>query len=121
MDSIVQAEKLLSKVCEVDNRIKNSMDEETKAVVIKELASRFSNIIEKHPDLLDEIQERISKHQAQEQAGVTDFIHLVEWYDMCLSDTNKDVDYWNRDGKYFALRMNEVINLYLLYKLMEIN
>lgn len=55
MASIVQAEKLLSKVCEVDNRIKNSMDEETKAVVIKELASRFSNIIEKHPDLLGEI------------------------------------------------------------------
>lgn len=117
MSSFTEAEKLLLNVCEVDSRINLVMDKETKEVVIKELESRFSNIIEKFPNLVNDIQERITKYQSLENTDVTDFIHLVDWYDMYLSDSKKDIDYWNPKGKYFNLRMNEVINLFLLYKL----
>lgn len=116
MNSIAEAEKLLSSVCEVDSRVNLVMDEETKAVIIKELADRFNTIIEVFPNLVTDIQERITKYQANENTEVTDFIHLVEWYGMFLSDSEKEVDYWSPTGKYYNLRMNEVINLFLIYK-----
>lgn len=116
MNNIEVAEQLLDRVSDVDIRVKNSMNKATRDYVIKELSSRFDKIIKEFPHLVDDVQSRIVKYQSHknQEVEVTDFIHLVEWYSMCLTDTEKDKSYWSTDGKYYSLRMDEVITMFLM-------
>lgn len=118
MTNKTEAEKLLTSVCAVDTKLDKAMDEETKTVVLQELTSRFEPLVEKVPHLLPDIRQRIINYHSlnHETSDITDFIHLVEWYAHYLTDNQKPTDYWSPEGQYYNLRMNEVINLFLISK-----
>lgn len=113
--SIEAAEQLLNKICSIDNNIKTAIeDKATKDHIINELSRRFDNITKDFHQLVEDIQRRIAVYHTNRGADgkITDFISLVEWYSMCLPD--KPVEYWDTTGKYYNLRMDEVITMFLM-------
>lgn len=116
--STKEAEQLLTSIRAVDKKLDFALNEKTKELVLESLASRFEPLVEKSPHLLPDIRQRIVTYQFhnQETINISDFIELVEWYSSYVTDNQKTADYWNPDGEYYDLRMNEVINLFLLSK-----
>jgi hypothetical protein len=115
MDNIKVAEQLLGKICSIDTNMDVAMrSKPTREHVIRELSRRFENIVKDFPHLIEDIQRRIVLYQTNRGADgkITDFILLVEWYSMCLPD--KPVEYWDTNGQYYNLRMDEVITMFLM-------
>lgn len=115
MNSETAAKQLLDKVCSIDNKLKEVMtDEATKNHVMNDLTQRFDDIVIHFPHLVEDVQNRIVKYHSigGDHRKITDFVQLVDWYGMCL--TNKPVDYWDTKGKYYGLRMSEVIDMFLM-------
>jgi hypothetical protein len=115
MNSITVAEDFLNKVCNIDNKLKNAMtDEATKDHVVGLLSQGFEKIHSGFPHLVEDIQRRIVKYHSVkgEDGKITDFIQLVDWYGMYLAD--KPTEYFDANGKYYGLRMSEVIDMFLI-------
>lgn len=116
-NSVLVAEQLLDKICEVDNIVKRIMliNKSAKDNVISVMSENFKNIITHYPHLVEDVQNRIVRYHINNigsEAKVSDFIHLVWWYSTSLLD--KEKDYWDTTGKYYGLRMNEVIDMFLI-------
>jgi hypothetical protein len=115
MDNVTAANNLLDKICSIDNKLKGVMtDDATKSHVLNDLSQRFDSITKEFPHLVEDIQNRIVKYHSAEgdHKKITDFVQLVDWYGMSLA--SKPVEYWDTNGKYFGLRMSEVINMFLI-------
>lgn len=114
MDNVTAANNLLDKVCSIDNALKGVMNEATRSHVTNDLSQRFDSITKDFPHLVEDIQNRIVKYHSVKgvHGKITDFIQLVDWYSMSLAD--KPIEYWDTRGKYYSLRMDEVINMFLM-------
>jgi hypothetical protein len=115
MNNTIAAEQLLDKICEIDNTIRLTMiDKEIKTHVITEMSKSFENIVNSYPHLVEDIQCRIVKYHTNKglDGKITDFVHLVDWYSMSLM--NNSAEYWDANGKYYGLRMCEVISMFLM-------
>lgn len=90
---------------------------EVKEKVMNLLTSGFEGIVKNYPHLVQDVQNRIVKYHSNKEnyeGKITDFVNLVEWYDMCLNDPKNEEGYWDQNGKYFGLRMAEVISMFLM-------
>lgn len=117
MDKVIASEQLLSQIEDIDKSLKVALENEsTRNVVMSKLSSGFEGIVAHYPHLVDDIQRRIvNYHKNKGSDGkITDFISLVEWYSMSLLDKEKSPDWWENSGKYYNLRMSEVINMFLM-------
>ncbi|KAF6620537.1 hypothetical protein HFE03_07750 [Paenibacillus sp. EKM102P] len=115
MDKIIASEQLLDKIINIDPPLKAAMsDKSTKTIVINKLSEGFEGIVAHYPHLIDDIQRRIVEyHKNKGRDGkITDFVSLVDWYSMSLLE--KPAEWWDSTGEYFNLRMNEVINMFLM-------
>lgn len=115
MNIVIAAEQLLDKICEIDITIKNTMEDKgIKSHVVTEMSKSFENIVNNYPHLVEDIQHRIVKYHTNKglDGKITDFVHLVDWYSMSLM--NNPAEYWDVNGKYYSLRMCEVINMFLM-------
>lgn len=115
MDNREVAGRFLDKICAVDSTLKHALEDgDAKSHVINTLSNGFEKIVNVYPHLLGDIQRRIVKyHIAEGKNGkITDFIELVDWYSMVLDDEPKE--YWDQDGRYYSLRMSEVITMFLI-------
>lgn len=115
MTSNIAAKQLLDAICNTDKIVERAMrDEDTMDHVLNELSVRFENIVNGFPHLVEDIQKRIVKYHCNkgEDGKITDFISLVEWYSMSLSEHS--TEWWDVDGKYYGIRMDEVINMFLI-------
>lgn len=118
MNSIQVSEQLIEKICEVDPRVKIAMqDKKAKLQTMSTLQEGFKFTVEHYPHLVEDIQRRIVKyHQAPDPNGVrkiSDFVQLPQWYSWCLEEKQPE-GYWDVNGKYYGLRMNEVIKMFLI-------
>lgn len=117
MDKTVVAKQFLDRIREASILVKIAIiNKDTEDYVIEELAKRFDKIITNYPQYLEEVQTRIVGYyeKSGKEAGVTDFIRLVEWYGMYFEKEPKE--YFDPNGKYYSLRMSEVISMYLIAK-----
>ena len=115
MSSVTVAEDFLSEICNIDNELKNAMtDEATKNHVVGVLSQSFEKVLSNFPHLVEDIQKRIVRYHSikGEDGKITDFIQLVDWYGMYLTD--KPAEYFDVNGKYYGLRMSEVIDMFLI-------
>lgn len=117
--SYIAAEQLLDKVCNVDVRVKNALNIEGREYILNVMTPKFDKLVRECPHLITDIQRRIVNYQSIEsdEVSVTDFVSLVDWYSMYLTgDREKDKIYFNPAGEYYDLRMNEIINMFLIGK-----
>lgn len=93
--------------------------------ILKRLTDGFSMILQsKHSDLIPRVEQKIiSYHEIATKKGSQfeedshfDFIGLVEWYGFSFDEEKEDKDYWDINGKYLGLRLEEVINYFLIGK-----
>lgn len=123
MTGVEAANKLLNEVCSVSPR---SLVEEFGSGYIKEfvntrLATAFEEIIELYPEFAEEVISHTVRYH--KNVGITELCYCVdcmfipEWYLYSLRDHGKD--YFNKNDKYYNLRMSEVINMYLIGKQMN--
>lgn len=115
-NSTLVAEQFLEKICEIDNNVKMAMlDNRIKSHVISDMSKSFENIVAYYPHLVEDIQKRIINYHKNKdlyEGKINDFVKLVWWYSSSLLDHEED--YWDVSGKYYGLRMNEVINMFLM-------
>jgi len=118
MKEIEIALELLNKICTIDKTVANVMEENKKIKdeVISTMSKSFENIVRDFPSLVEDIQRRIVEYHSlkSKDQKITDFVHLVDWYSMCLADKSNTPEYWDNTGKHYGLRMNEVINFFLI-------
>ncbi|MGV6935897.1 hypothetical protein ACWA2B_10320 [Paenibacillus sp. CMM36] len=115
MDKNIASEQLVNKITAIDPALKAAMnDKSTKEIVIKKLSEGFEKIVIHYPNLIDDIQRRIVEYHTNRgrDGKITDFVSLVDWYSMSLLE--KPTEWWDSTGEYFNLRMNEVINMFLM-------
>lgn len=113
-----QAKNFLDRVADVDNRVKVSMSTPAnEQFVLDELVKIYDSISSTHDHLLTDIENRIIRYHATNSSEVafTDFIQLLQWYEMSL--TNNPSDYFDPNGQHYSIRMSEVINMFLIAKL----
>ena len=117
MDKVEVTKKYIERIKGASPKVAIAMiNKVTEEFVISELVKRFDRLITNHPDYLEEVQDRIVGYykKSREEAGLTDFISLVEWYSMYFEREPKE--YFDPNGKYYSLRMSEVISMYLIAK-----
>lgn len=114
--SLDLSEKLLTEICKIDiNLYEVTKEEPIKYSIINNLNERFKVIAESYGFLADDLINRVvNYHKNTTDKDITDFIHLIEWFSMYLPE--KSLDYWDVDGKYYSLRMSEIISFYLIAK-----
>lgn len=109
--------KFLEELCEVDFRIKIAMRDNKACSVIKRRIEKSVNSIRKeHKELLPKIKKQVLRYQGMDsnEVKVSDFLSIMEWFDMNINDKKSEEDYWNPQGKYIDIRLSEVINFYLM-------
>ena len=109
--------KFLEELCRVDFRIKIAMRNDKMCSVIKRRIGKSVNSIRKeHKELLPKIKKHVLRYQGMDsnEVKVSDFLGIMEWFDMSVNDKESKEDYWNPKGQYIDLRLNEVINFYLM-------
>ena len=119
MNNVALANQFIERISNVSVGVKNAVTHEaTKAHIISILAPSLGLLVENFPNHAEDVQNRIVKFYtiAKDEAGLVDFIRLVEWYNMSLKD--KPIEWFDPKGKYYGLRMSEIIDIYLMAKYM---
>ena len=109
--------KFLEELCEVDFRIKIAMrDDKACSVVKRRIAKSLNSIRKEHKELLPKIKKQVLRYQGLDsnEVKVSDFLSIMEWFDLSVNDKKSKEDYWDPEGKYIDLRLSEVINFFLM-------
>lgn len=112
----------MNEVCKVDARVRVACNStEVKTIIKDNLIRDFSFIADIRPDLLEDIQRRTLNFQKlnDPEVRVDDFMRIINWFAMEVEGKSREEDYFNPNGKYYGLRMNEVINMYLMARDIE--
>ena len=118
-----EVEDFITEVCAVDMRVRMCcQSEETTAIIKATLTRDFEIIISTRPELLKDIQRRTINFQKlnDPEVRVTDFARIINWFAMEITDRTHEKDYFNPSGEYYRIRMNEVINMYLMARDIEV-
>lgn len=120
MESREVANKLINKICEKDSMVKKTFqNNELREHVLNDIDKGFKYIVFTYPELVEDIIERIVKYHTDEKIAderkITDFVQLPQWYSWSLEEHDKK--WWNPQGRYYGLRMCEVINMFLIARL----
>jgi len=114
-----EVKDFLKELCKVDTRIKMVIrNGEFHQMICERLETHLNSISKEHKDLIPKIKKHILKYQGLESNEVraTDFLGILEWFDMSVNYKEPFKDYWNPKGKYIDIRLSEVINFYLMGK-----
>jgi len=112
-----EVKDFIGKLCEVDFRIKIAIrNDEIHKTIYERLETHLNSISKEHKDLIPKIKKQVLRYQGLEsnEVKVSDFLGIMEWFDMSVNDKKSKEDYWNPKGQYIDLRLNEVINFYLM-------
>lgn len=112
-----EVKDFLKELCRVDTRIKMVIRKDKFHKMISErLETHLNSISKEHKDLIPKIKKQVLRYQGLEsnEVRVSDFLGIMEWFDMSVNDKKSKEDYWNPKGKYIDLRLSEVINFYLM-------
>lgn len=113
-----ESEKFLEDICKVDIRLSLvPRDSSLKEVILKDVSEQLEAIRNMTPDIVEDIKRRIINYQGlrDPEVKVSDFVGILIYFKLSISDT-KDKSYWSQKGEHYNLRMNEVINMFLMSK-----
>ena len=120
MTGLEAANKLLNEICGVspENLVKEFNSDYIRGFVNTKLTTTFEEIIGLYPEFVEEVISYIVRYHKtvgiSEMCYCVDCMFIPEWYLYSLREHGKD--WFNKDGRYYRLRMSDVINMYLMAK-----